>query len=502
MILLMTSLPKMGWNIQKYLVSRKTILVFPKFADYNRILPEYTHEMRIYDMADVIAAIATGKQPCAIGILRLSGDGAAEVCSKVFKPQSGVPLTEAPNRKLILGELYDEQGRVIDQAMAVYTRAPHTYTGEDTVELQCHGSPAVLAAGLTSLFHAGARQAGPGEFTRRAFLNGQMDLTQAEAVVDLIDAETADAAANAAGQVGGALLKKLDPLYQQLTDIMSHFHAVLDYPDEDIDPFTMNSYTNTLRTAAMDLDKLLQSYSRGRVLKHGIRAVIIGKPNVGKSSLLNALAGYDRVIVTDVPGTTRDTVEESVRVGRHLLRLLDTAGIRDTEDKIEQMGVERAQAAVQDADLVILVCDGSQPLTEEDQRAIDAAYDGVRSMALINKADLGCVVQTNDFFFEYVVPICAKTGDGLEQFEAALDMMFDEDTPCDGSILTNARQAGAVLRALRALETANEAMKLGHTPDAVLCDVENAMEAIGEVTGRTVREDIVNRIFERFCVGK
>ena len=453
-------------------------------------------------MADVIAAVATGKSPCAIGILRLSGDGAAAVCGKVFRPQSGNPLTEAPNRKLVLGELLDEQGRVIDQAMAVYTRGPHSYTGEDTVELQCHGSPAVLAAGLTALFHAGARQAGPGEFTKRAFLNGQMDLTQAEAVVDLIDAETADAAANAAGQVGGALLRKIDPIYDKLTDLMSHFHAVLDYPDEDIDPFTLSGYENTVRMAVRDLSALLDTYGRGRVLKHGARAVILGRPNVGKSSLLNALAGYDRVIVTDIPGTTRDTVEETVRVGRHLLRLLDTAGIRETADRIEQMGVARAEQAAAEADLAIFVCDGSVPLTDEDQRAMDAALECPRSLALLNKSDLGAVVQPSDLWFEYVIPVSARTGDGLDGLEEALDMMFPEGEPCDGSILTNARQAGAVLRALKALESAELAMKRGQTPDAVLCDVEAAMEALGEVTGRTVREDIVGRIFERFCVGK
>ena len=453
-------------------------------------------------MADVIAAVATGKSPCAIGILRLSGDGAAAVCGKVFRPQSGTPLTEAPNRKLVLGELLDEQGRVIDQAMAVYTRGPHSYTGEDTVELQCHGSPAVLASGLTALFHAGARQAGPGEFTKRAFLNGQMDLTQAEAVVDLIDAETADAAANAAGQVGGALLRKIDPIYDRLTDLMSHFHAVLDDPDEDIDPFTLSGYENTVRMAVRDLSALLDTYGRGRVLKHGARAVILGRPNVGKSSLLNALAGYDRVIVTDIPGTTRDTVEETVRVGRHLLRLLDTAGIRETADQIEQMGVARAEQAAADADLAIFVCDGSVPLTDEDQRAMDAALECPRSLALLNKSDLGAVVQPSDLWFEYVIPVSARTGDGLDGLEEALDMMFPEGEPCDGSILTNARQAGAVLRALKALESAELAMKRGQTPDAVLCDVEAAMEALGEVTGRTVREDIVGRIFERFCVGK
>ena len=453
-------------------------------------------------MADVIAAIATGKQPSAIGILRLSGDGAAALCGSVFTPNSGVPLSDAPNRKLVLGALHDVQGRVIDQALAVVTRAPNSYTGEETVELHCHGAPAVLAAGLESLFQAGARQAGPGEFTKRAFLNGRMDLTQAEAVVDLIDAETADAAANAAGQVGGMLARRLAPLYDKLTDLMSHFHAVLDYPDEEIEPFSLASYEETLRTSIETLQTLLSTYRRGQVLRRGIRAVILGKPNVGKSSLLNLLAGYDRVIVTDIPGTTRDTVEEPVRLGSHLLRLLDTAGIRETGDEVESLGVARAEAAAKDADLAIFVCDGSRPLDEEDIRAMNAAQEASASVALINKTDLGCTVQPSDLYFDYVVPVCAKTGEGIDLLESALDMIFSDETPCDGAILTNTRQAGALLRAAQALSSARTSLRSGLTPDAVLCDVEAAMEALGEVTGRTVREDIVNRIFERFCVGK
>ena len=453
-------------------------------------------------MADVIAAVATGKASCAIGILRLSGDGAASVAAQVFSPKSGKDLTEAPNRKLILGVLRDVQGRVIDQAMAVVTRAPHSYTGEETVELHCHGAPAVLSAGLEALFAAGARQAGPGEFTKRAFLNGQMDLTQAEAVVDLIDAETADAAANAAGQVGGALLRKIDPIYDRLRDLMSHFGAVLDYPDEDIEPFALASYESTLEESVKELQRLLSTYRRGQVLRRGLRVAILGKPNVGKSSLLNALAGFDRVIVTDTPGTTRDTVEETVHLGRHLLRLLDTAGIRETGDEIEKLGVERAEQAAEAADLCLFVCDGSRPLSEEDRRAMAAAEESPYAVAVLNKRDLPAVVEPSDLPFQYVVPLSAKTGDGLDGLERALDMLFADDAPCDGSILTNARQAGALLHGAKALSSALSALREGLTPDAVLLDVEAAMEALGEVTGKTVREDIVQRIFERFCVGK
>ena len=302
-------------------------------------------------MSHVIAAVSTGNQISAIGILRLTGEGCADVAGAVFTLNSGKPLKDAPNRKLMLGTLRDKEGRTIDQCMAVYTRAPHSYTGEDTVEIQCHGSPAVLAAGLEALYLAGAKPAKRGEFTKRAFLNGQLELTQAEAVIDLIEADSADAAANAAGQVGGVLQKKLAPVYNNLTDLCSHFHAVLDYPDEDIDDFSLSSYETILRNDAKSLQTLLQTYGQGQILRQGVAAAIVGRPNVGKSSLLNAIAGYDRVIVTDIPGTTRDTVEETVMLGKTRLRLTDTAGIRETEDRIEAMGVERSRKAAENADL-------------------------------------------------------------------------------------------------------------------------------------------------------
>ena len=378
-------------------------------------------------MSKIIAAISTGKQVCAIGIIRMSGEGCISVAEKVFTAQ-GAPLSQVPNRKLVMGSLQDSQGRVIDHCMAVCSRAPHSYTGEDTVEFHCHGSPAVLAAGLDALYRAGARPAQRGEFTKRAFLNGKLDLTQAEAVIDLIEADTADAAANAAGQVGGVLQRKLAPIYDTLTDLCSHFHAVLDYPDEDIEDFGLQNYASTLRSAAKELYALLMTYGQGRILRQGVAAAIVGKPNVGKSSLLNALAGFERVIVTDIPGTTRDTVEESVMVGSTRLRLIDTAGIRETEDTVEALGVERSKKALEEADLAIFVC--------------------------------------------------------------------------DGSLLTNARQYDACRRAYESILESLKGLQLGQTPDAVLTDIEEAMEAMGEVTGATVREDITARIFERFCVGK
>ena len=370
------------------------------------------------------------------------------------------------------------------------------------MEFHCHGSPAVLTAGLDALYRSGARPAQRGEFTKRAFLNGRMDLTRAEAVIDLIEAETAEAAANAAGQVGGRLQKKLDPIYRELTDLCSHFHAVLDYPDEDIDDFRLNEYAGQLAKNQKTLDGILATYAQGQILRKGIRAAIVGKPNVGKSSLLNALAGYERVIVTEVAGTTRDTVEETVKLGGMMLRLVDTAGIRETDDRIEAMGVERSRKAIEEAELVILVIDSAQELSAEDEEVIDLCSELEHVIVLLNKSDKPAVVEPSDLPFMYIIRFSAKTGDGLDQLEGLVEEFFGGETPCDGSILTNARQQDAIRRASEALASARQGLRMGFTPDAVLTDVEIAMEAMGEVTGATVREDITARIFERFCVGK
>lgn len=452
-------------------------------------------------MSDVIAAVATGWQVSAIGIIRMSGPGCIEIAKKVFTPRF-ISFEQITDRSLVIGHLSDKHNRLIDEVLITVSHAPNSYTGEDTVEFQCHGSPAVLTAGLESLFAVGARQAGPGEFTKRAFLNGRMDLTQAEAVIDLIHAETTEAAANAAGQLGGVMLQKISPIYNTLTDIMAHFHAVLDYPDEDIDPFELTSFKADLIKSKQQLETLLSTYSRGKIIRHGIRAAILGKPNAGKSSFLNALAGFDRVIVTDIAGTTRDSVEETIKLGRHTIRLIDTAGIRETKDAIEEMGVKRAEAAATQADLAIYVCDGSTALTKEDLRAQAAAFEAPRAIAIINKQDLSQKILPSDLPFEWIVPFCAKTAEGLDQLEQTLDCLFDNSLPCDGSILTNTRQADAISRACASITQAISAMDLRLTPDAVLTDVEAAMEAIGEVTGQTMREEITNRIFERFCVGK
>lgn len=463
-------------------------------------------------MSELIAAVATPPGTGGVGILRLSGPGAARAAAQVFRPKGKRPLTEAPDRQLLYGTLLDREGRAIDTGLAFVSRAPHSYTGEETAELQCHGSPMVLSLVLEALWAAGARQARAGEFTQRAFLNGKLDLTQAEAVIDLIDAETPAAARQAAGQLEGVLSRRIEEIYSGLTDVMAHFCAVLDYPDEDIDPFQARQLQEALDRQGEALEALLRTGRRGRLLTQGITCVLIGRPNAGKSSLLNALAGYERAIVTHIPGTTRDTVEGKITLAGHPFRLVDTAGLRDSDDPIEQLGVERSRAAMAQADLILMVCDGAQPWTDEDTDLLNQAVEQADTILVANKSDLpgyGTPMFAADGTDHSltVVGLSAKTGLGLEFLEEAMAAQAEALFPqaqedAYGQLLTNQRQTDAVRRAAEGVARASQALAAGMTPDALLTDVEAAMAALGELTGKTLREDITSRIFERFCVGK
>ena len=455
-------------------------------------------------MSEPIAAIATPPVPSAIGIVRVSGEGAIEAASAVFRAASGRPLAACESRRLVYGTLLGPDGAPIDQVLATLSRAPHSYTGEDTAELQCHGSPAVLAMALEALFAQGVRQAGPGEFTKRAFLNGQLDLLQAESVADLIDAETAQQAHNAVCQLDGALSRTVARIYDGLMDMAARFYAVVDYPDEDIEDLQREQMLDTLRRAQNDLEALVAGFSRGRLLKLGVPTVLLGKPNAGKSSLLNALLGYDRAIVTDIAGTTRDTVEEKVTVGGVLLRLIDTAGIRDGGDAVETMGVERSRAAAKQASLALLVLDGSRELTAEDEAAIALANTVPHLIVAVNKSDLPRALDVGALAdrFDNVLSVSAVTGAGLDTLTDAIAAQFPSGETTGGALLTNARQADAANRALSAVAEARGALRIGMTPDVVLTDCEAALAALGELNGKQVRDDLVDTIFSRFCVGK
>ena len=454
-------------------------------------------------MSDTIAAIATARAVSAIGILRLTGPDTAKILDTVFRPK-GRPVSQRPQRAMVLGDVLDKSGQVVDNGLAVLFRGPNSYTGEDCAEIHCHGSPVVLQEVLLSLFAAGARQAKGGEFTQRAFLNGRMDLMQAESVVDLIDAETAEAARHAAAQLSGVLSRGVEEIYDALMDITSRFYAVVDYPDEDIEDLQRQTMVDTLQRAEEKLRALLATFDRGRILKQGLPTVILGKPNAGKSSLLNALLGYDRAIVTDVAGTTRDTVEEKVPLGHVMLRLCDTAGIRESDDVVEQLGVERSRQAAQRSQLALLVLDTSRPLDDEDAEAMAVAESVPQTVVILNKTDLPCVVGENALRerFGHVVKVCARSGEGLPELTALIEGLYPMGDIPRGELLTNARQAEAVGRALAAVTAAREALDFGMTPDAVLTDAEHALEALGELTSKSIREDLVATIFSRFCVGK
>ena len=450
---------------------------------------------------DTIAAVATAAGG-PIAVIRISGAQAISAVGRIFRPAGGQDFAQSAPRTLVYGMLLARSGAVIDRCMAVQFPGAATYTGEPMAELQLHGSPAVVSEALSALFAQGVRQAEAGEFTRRAFLNGKLDLMEAEAVNALIVSETVEAAQNAAGQLGGRTRGQMDELRQRLVALSAHFLAVVDYPDEDIDPFLQDEALRILSQVSEEIAALHDSYERGRILREGLPCAIIGRPNVGKSTLLNALVGFDRAIVTDIPGTTRDMVEETLRIGPLVLRLQDTAGLRDTADPVEKIGVARAQQAAQNAGLVLVVIDGSRPLTDEDAAAIRHAEAAPRAVLAVNQCDRVAVPVIPEGF-TYTVRISAKSGAGLDALrEALLDCADLAGASFDGGVITNARQAEALRGAADCCAAAQGALQMGFTPDAVLMDVEGAISALGALTGQDVREDIITDIFSRFCVGK
>lgn len=453
-------------------------------------------------MADTIAAIATAPSSGAIGILRLSGENVLSVVKTVFQANNN--LAEKP-RSMVYGDMYDKSGNIIDHGLAVYMKAPHSYTGEDTVELFCHGSLVVQKELLAALYFAGARPAQPGEFTRRAFLNGKMDLVQAEAVIDLIDSETICSARNAAAQMQGGIGKKLVTARDQLIDIAASFYAYVDYPDEEIDEISKNDMIAILCSVAQKFKQLIDTFDQGRIIKEGVRCAILGRPNAGKSSVLNALLGFERSIVSNIPGTTRDTIEEKIKIGEIVLHLVDTAGLRTTVNEIEQIGVQRAYSAAETAELILAVFDGSVPLQEEDIKVIELTR-GCRTIAIVNKNDLELCADINkilDIFGKYVCIVSAQQNVGFNELRKKIAEMFDiEGIPCNGEVVTNARHRQALATAHECILRAVNVLTAGFTPDIAVVDIEAAINSLGEITGQTASEQVIGRIFERFCVGK
>ncbi|MDR0294227.1 MAG: tRNA uridine-5-carboxymethylaminomethyl(34) synthesis GTPase MnmE [Oscillospiraceae bacterium] len=449
---------------------------------------------------ETIAALATPPLSGALGVIRISGGRAFTLASSVFEARGGLPAALWKPRALVTGDVVID-GDLLDEGMAVRMVAPYSYTGEDTVELYLHGCIPVLRAVLEALYRAGALPAAPGEFTRRAFLHGKLSLSQAEAVADLVTAETRDAARNAAGQLNGTVGRAFSKAYDALADLLARFYAAVDYPEEEISP---GEPVSVLQSVLEPLEALLATAGKGLLLREGLRCSILGKPNVGKSSLLNAFAGHERAIVSPVPGTTRDTLEETVTVGGVKLRITDGAGIRETYDAVEAAGVSRARDAAENAELLFAVLDGSAEMDEGDRAVLDLARDRA-CLVLINKVDLPQKLEREQLeaAFLHVLPVSAKTGQGLDAVDSTLRRLYEAgDTFYDGSVLTNIRQADAVRRTVDAVKTALAGLRGGITPDAVSAELERALAAVGELTGRHVREEVIDGIFAKFCVGK
>jgi len=448
---------------------------------------------------DTIAALATAPYKAALGVIRMSGPEAFSIARACLRIPSQTPfIGEGEKRNLLFAYFYDGEERVDECVVSVF-RGPHSYTGEDTVEFSCHGGVYLLNRVLRTLFSQGARQAEGGEFTKRAFLNGKSDLTRAEGVMDLIDAEYSSAARAAMGELDGSVGRAIDEINRSLLAVAAKLLAYVDYPDDEIGQVSPEEIESLLRDSLTRTETLISTYDRGKILREGVKTALCGRPNVGKSSLMNRIAGEERSIVTDVAGTTRDTVTESVLFGDLKLILTDTAGIRTTRDKVEQIGVDRAKKAMEQADLIF--CVFGEEITGEDEAVARKAleYQG-KTVFLFNKSDLGDRPLPPWATLAPHFRVSARSGEGIPQAEEFVNDLFRVQRAAGSPILSNGRQFQCLCRIRTALQRAFDNRAL--TPDVIVSDLEEAIATVGEITGETVSERIVHEIFSRFCVGK
>jgi len=454
---------------------------------------------------DVIAAISTPAGAGGIGIVRLSGKGSVEIADKLFKSRSGKSLTDRKSHTITYGYVYDEKGNIIDETLVSVMLAPKTYTCEDTVEINCHGGSKCTSKVLERALNCGARMAQGGEFTKRAFLNGRLDLSQAEAVIDIINSKTDSGRQAAVNQLEGKLGKKVRQMRKKLIDAISTIEAAIDYPEHDIEEETYASLIKISNDVLCETKELLKTADAGRIVREGIKTVILGKPNVGKSSLLNFLLDEERAIVTDVPGTTRDTVEEFVNISGVPVNIIDTAGIRDTGDKVEKIGVERSIKSAENADLILLVLDSSRELDLDDCRLIDFVKSR-KYIVILNKTDLEPKFKASDIGIDKnnIIEISIKENTGTQDLIKRMkEMFFGGDVEIKNDLMiTNSRHKNALFETAESLKAAINTIESGMPEDFVSMDLSQAVEHLGEITGESMREDILNRIFEKFCVGK
>lgn len=457
-------------------------------------------------MEDTIAAVATAYGEGGIGIIRISGEKALGILEDVF--EFAGESSQIVNRRMTYGRIIDrENDQIIDEVLAVYMKGPKTYTAEDVVEINCHGSMVSLRKTLALVLRRGARLAEPGEFTKRAFLNGRLDLSQAEAVIDIIKAKTDRSFDVAMSQLEGALSMKVTEIRQKLLDLLVDITVNIDYPDEDIEELTYEKIEENILLIGEMIEKLLSTADTGRMIREGIRVAIVGKPNVGKSSLMNSLLRETRAIVTEIPGTTRDTIEEAISIKNIPVYLVDTAGIRETSDEVERLGIERSKAAFNEADFIIFIMDGSSPISDED-REIAGYLDGRNSVVLINKNDLGRGF-TNDDVRELITdPVIIETSlindEGIDEIENHIEELVygGELSQHESTMVNNIRHIELLQQSRDSMRDAMEMTLAGEALDFIEVDVRNAYDLLGEITGETVSDDIINEVFARFCLGK
>ena len=457
-------------------------------------------------MEDTIAAVATAYGEGGIGIIRISGEKALSILEEVF--EFAGETYQIVNRRMTYGRIVDrENEQIIDEVLAVYMKGPKTYTAEDVVEINCHGSMVSLRKTLALVLRKGARLAEPGEFTKRAFLNGRLDLSQAEAVIDIIKAKTDRSFDVAMSQLEGALSLRVTEIRQKLLDLLVDITVNIDYPDEDIEELTYDKIEENILLIGEMIEKLLSTADTGRMIREGLRVAIVGKPNVGKSSLMNSLLRETRAIVTEIPGTTRDTIEEAISIRNIPVYLVDTAGIRETSDEVERLGIERSKAAFNEADFIIFIMDGSSAISDED-REIASYLDGRDSVVLINKNDLERGF-TNDDVRELVNdPVIIETSlinnEGIEEIENHIEELVygGELSQHDSTMVNNVRHIELLKQSRDSLRDAMEMTLAREALDFIEVDVRNAYDLLGEITGETVSDDIINEVFARFCLGK
>ena len=452
--------------------------------------------------SDTIVALSTPPGRSGIGVIRLSGDGSLDYVRRLLRDEQFAP---APNRAALRTLRDPESDEALDQSLVTYFKAPHSFTGEDIIELSCHGSPVILLRVIDALLRLGARSASPGEFTLRALWNGRMNLTQAEAVRDLIDAQTHAAARQATRQLRGELSSRIQPVKDVLIKIIVPLESAIEFVEDDLPDVAIERIGLQLQELAGNLETLANTFRAGRLLKEGLKVALIGRPNAGKSSLFNRLLSSERAIVTDLPGTTRDSLSEVLNIEGVPVLITDTAGLRESNDPIEHLGIERTRRAVADADLVVVVVDGSQPFDKEDE-TIFAELVEARHLIALNKSDLESfsVARPNGSNREVErVPVSAKTGAGLEELQRAILRPFDAGSEHDEDFLiTSARHYDLLRRAAEALRSSNDVLRQKSSEDMILVGLYNSMRFLDEITGETTPEDILSEIFATFCIGK